>query len=146
MLLVEPNSSAGGKAIQSCKPRVRPALSSPPLCHMPRPALHPFDAPGLQCVPGIVRVDIVDRSFHNVGQGGDTGVGMQGTVEGRAPSWSKRSRKTNGFRISPKSDGLIKRVMGPFVRPRVRCMIARASRRGVDLDWTSVIEVPLKIA
>ena len=144
MLIVESNSSAGGKAIQSWKPRVRPALSSPPPCHMPRPALHPFDAPGLQCAPGIVRVDIVDRSFHNVGQGGDTGVGMQGIVEGRALMVEKVEK--NGFRISPKSDGLIKRVMGPFVRPRVRCMIARASRRGVDLDWTTVIEVPPKIA
>ena len=32
------NSSSGGKAIHSWKPRVRPALSSPPPCHMPRPA------------------------------------------------------------------------------------------------------------
>ena len=93
MLIVEPNSSAGGKAIQSCKPRVRPALSSPPPCHMPSPALHPFDAPGLQCAPRIVRVDIVDRSFHNVGQGGDTGVGMQGTVEGRALMVEKVEKK-----------------------------------------------------
>src|SRR6266850_5310007 len=44
-----------------------------------------------------------------------------------APSWSKISRNTNGFRISPKSDGLIKRVTGPCVRPRVRWTIARAS-------------------
>jgi hypothetical protein len=47
-------------------------------------SLHPFDAAGLQCAPDMVRVDIVDRPFHNVGQGGDTGVGMQGSVEGRA--------------------------------------------------------------
>src|SRR3979409_25366 len=83
MLMVGPNSSAGGKAIQSWKPRVRPALSSPPPCHMPS-GLHPFDPAGLQRATAVCRVDIVDRPFHNVGQGGDTGVRMQGTVEGRA--------------------------------------------------------------
>src|SRR5258707_179497 len=51
--------------------------------------------------------------------------GWRGPLKG-APSWSKRSRNTNGFRISPKSDGLIKRVAGPCFRPRVRRTIARA--------------------
>jgi len=63
-----------------------------------------------------------------------------------APSWSKRSRNTNGFRISPKSDGLIKRVTGPCVRPRVRCTIARALLGGGDLVGSRAIGVPLKIA
>src|SRR5712672_929505 len=71
--------------------------------------------------------------------------GWRGPLKG-APSWSKRSRNTNGFRISPKSDGLIKRVTGPFVRPRVWCMIARTSRRGGEIDWTRVIGVPLRIS
>ncbi len=30
------------------------------------------------------------------------------------------------LRISPKSEGLIKRVMGPCAEPRVRCRIGRA--------------------
>src|ERR1700720_4863328 len=63
-----------------------------------------------------------------------------------APTWSKRSRNTNGFRISPKSDGLIKRVAGPCVRPRVRCTIARALLGGGDLAGSRAIGVPLKIA
>src|SRR5882724_3117331 len=61
--------------------------------------------------------------------------GWSGPLKG-APSWSKRSRNTNGFRISPKSDGLIKRVTGPLVRPRVRCAIARATRG--DDDWAGL--------
>jgi len=36
--------------------------------------------------------------------------GWRGPLKG-APSWSKRSRNTNGFRIWPRSDGLIKRVI-----------------------------------
>src|SRR6202048_5352765 len=71
--------------------------------------------------------------------------GWRGPLKG-APSWSKRSRNTNGFRISPRSDGLIKRVTGPCVRPRVRCSTARAKRGGGDFDWARVIGVPLKIA
>src|SRR6266853_4471063 len=69
--------------------------------------------------------------------------GWSGPSKG-APSWSKRSRNTNGFKISPTSDGLIKRVTGPCVRPRVRCTIARAKRGGDDLIWARVIGVPLK--
>src|SRR3984893_17041723 len=72
--------------------------------------------------------------------------GWRGPLKG-APSWSKRSRNTNGFRISPKSDGLIKRVAGPSVRPRVvRCTIARALLGGGDLAGSKSIGVPLKIA
>src|SRR5207245_6911450 len=41
------------------------------------------------------------------------------------PLLSKRSRKTNGFRSCPKSDGLISRVMGPWLSPRVRAAISR---------------------
>src|SRR5260221_10081205 len=59
--------------------------------------------------------------------------GWRGPLNG-APSWSKRSRNTNGFRIFPKSDGLIRRVTGPCVRPRVRCTTARDLLRGGDLD------------
>src|ERR1700681_2577934 len=69
--------------------------------------------------------------------------GCRGPLKG-APSWSKRSRNTNGFRISPKSDGLIKRVTGPCVRPRVRCTIARARFGVSDLARARVIGVPLK--
>src|SRR5882672_58852 len=61
-----------------------------------------------------------------------------------APSWSNRSRNTNGFRISPKSDGLIKRVTGPCVRPRVRCTIARAKRGSGDLARARVIGISSK--
>src|SRR5712675_3783048 len=64
--------------------------------------------------------------------------GWRGPLKG-APSWSKRSRNTNGFRISPRSDGLIKRVTGPCVRPRVRCTIGRARRGGDDLAWVRVV-------
>src|SRR5258708_38374810 len=71
--------------------------------------------------------------------------GCRGPLKG-APSWSKRSRNTNGFRSSPKSDGLIKRVIGPCVRPRVRCTIARAKRGGGDLARARVIRFLLKIA
>src|SRR6185436_13536095 len=38
---------------------------------------------------------------------------------------SKWSRNTNGFMISPRSDGLASRVMGPPTSPRVRWMICR---------------------
>src|SRR5258707_3638260 len=71
--------------------------------------------------------------------------GWRGPLKG-APSWSKRSRNTNGFRISPKSDGLIKRVTGPCVRPRVRCTIVRAQRGGGALAKARVIGFPLKTA
>src|SRR5260370_42309647 len=71
--------------------------------------------------------------------------GWRGPLNG-APSWSKRSRNTNGFRISPKSDGLINRVTGPCVRPRVRRTIARAKRGGGDLTGAWIIEVSSEIA
>src|ERR1700722_10965641 len=55
------------------------------------------------------------------------------------PSWSKRSRNTNGFRISPKSDALIKRVTGPCLRPRTRFATARATLRDGDFVRVRVI-------
>src|SRR6476659_4639004 len=53
---------------------------------VPHPAasLHPFDATRRQCAPDVVRVDITDGSFRDVGQCGDTRVGVQAPVEGRA--------------------------------------------------------------
>ena len=45
---------------------------------------------------------------------------------------SKRSRKTKGFRSSPKSDGLMRRVMGPWVLPLVRWAIRRTGLRASD--------------
>src|SRR6266446_10071610 len=66
--------------------------------------------------------------------------GWRGPLNG-GPSWSKRSRNTNGFRISPKSDGLINRVTGPCVRPRVRRRIVRAVRGGGDLANARVIGI-----
>ena len=47
-------------------------------------SLHPLDAAGRQCAPDVVRVDIADRAFREVAQGGDTRVGVEGPVEGRA--------------------------------------------------------------
>src|SRR5882757_3434687 len=41
------------------------------------------------------------------------------------PPLSNRSRKTKGFSTSPKSPGLIRRVMGPCVWPRLRWTIFR---------------------
>src|SRR5258708_5744378 len=71
--------------------------------------------------------------------------GCNGPLNG-GPSWSKRSRNTKGFRISPKSDGLIKRVIGPCVRPRVRRRIARVRRGGRDLASATDIVAPSKVA
>jgi hypothetical protein len=68
-------------------------------------SLHPFDAACRHCALDVVRVDITDSAFGDIGQDGDTRVGVEARGEGRA-SWSKKSRNTNGFRISPKSDGL----------------------------------------
>src|SRR6185369_14853086 len=45
------------------------------------------------------------------------------------PLSSKRSRKTKGFSSSPKSDGLIRRVMGPWLLPLVRRAIRRTGLR-----------------
>jgi len=45
------------------------------------------------------------------------------------PSNSNRSRKTNGFISSPRSDGLTRRVTGPLVCPRVRWTILRVASR-----------------
>src|SRR4030088_1941098 len=71
--------------------------------------------------------------------------GWRGPLKG-APSWSKRSRNTKGFRISPKSDGLINRVAGPGVRPRVRRTIARAKLGGGDLAGARAMGFLLEIA
>jgi len=65
MLRVGPNSSSGGNAIQSWKPRVLPALSSPRRATC-RVQLHPFDAAGRQCASDVVRVDEADRAFYDV--------------------------------------------------------------------------------
>src|SRR5882757_5109838 len=65
------------------------------------------------------------------------------------PAISKRSRKTKGLRLWPRSDGLIRRVMGPCRAPKVRrtirrgrAVIARADsvmgsllRRGLRRPW-----------
>jgi hypothetical protein len=37
-----------------------------------------------QCAFDIVRVDVVERAFYDVGQGGDTQVGVEAPIEGRA--------------------------------------------------------------
>src|SRR6478672_2715494 len=50
------------------------------------------------------------------------------------PLLSKRSRKTNGFRTCPKSDGLIRRVIGPWLWPRVRRAIRRWGLRAIDAE------------
>src|SRR4029077_20435556 len=71
--------------------------------------------------------------------------GWSGPLNG-GPSWSKRSRNTNGFKISPKSDGLINRVRGPWVWPRVRRAIARLKRGNVDLAGLAAIGLPLNSA
>jgi hypothetical protein len=49
------------------------------------------------------------------------------------------------FRISPKSDRLIKRVAGPCARPRVRWTIARALLVGDDFAGRRAIGGPLKV-
>src|ERR1700686_3144075 len=108
-------------------------------------SLHPFDAAGRQGALDVVRVDIGDYAFRDIVRVAIPEWGWRGPLKG-APSWSKRSRNTNGFRISPKSDGLINRVTGPCVWPRVRCTIARAKRGGGDLAGARAIGVPLKIA
>src|ERR1700674_806329 len=102
-------------------------------------SLHPFDAAGRQGALDVVRVDIGDYAFRDIVRVAIPEWGWRGPLKG-APSWSKRSRNTNGFRISPKSDGLINRVTGPCVRPRVRRTIARASRGGADLAGARAIE------
>src|SRR5260370_29319370 len=43
------------------------------------------------------------------------------------PPLSKRSRKTKGFSTSPRSPGLISRVIGPCVWPRLRWTIGRTA-------------------
>src|SRR6202035_3718601 len=50
------------------------------------------------------------------------------------PLLSKRSRKTNGFRSCPKSDGLIRRKMGPRLLHRVRIAIRRTALRPIDAE------------
>src|SRR6202521_2743641 len=99
-------------------------------------SLHPFDAAGRQGALDVVRVDIGDYAFRDIVRVAIPECGWRPPLEG-APSWSKRSRNTNGFRISPKSDGLIKRVARPCVRPRVRCAIARALLGGGDTPKAS---------
>ena len=47
-------------------------------------SLHPFDAAGRQCTSDVVRADIADRAFRDLGQGGDTRVGVEAQAEGRA--------------------------------------------------------------
>src|SRR5271170_3132037 len=44
-------------------------------------------------------------------------------------SAAKKSRKTNGFISAPTSDGLTRRVTGPWDPPRVRCTIGRGATR-----------------
>src|SRR5437016_11124656 len=52
-------------------------------------SLHPLDAAGRQCAPDVVGVDIADRAFREVAQGGDTRVGVEGPVEGARPHGRK---------------------------------------------------------
>jgi hypothetical protein len=68
-------------------------------------------------------------------------MGLAGPLNG-GPSWSKRSRNTKGFKSSPKSDGLIYRVTGPYVRPRVRRAIA-CKRGNIDLAGLAAIGLPV---
>jgi len=118
LLTAGPNSSSGGKAIHSWK-RASGCVVEPATMPHAASSLHPFDAAGRQCAFDVVRVDIADCAFHDVGQRGDTRVGVEACIEGRALMVEK-IEKDECFRISPTSDGLIKRVAGPCVRPRVR--------------------------
>ena len=49
------------------------------------PSLHPLNATGRQCAPDVVRVDVADRAFRDIGQGGDTRMGMQRPIDCWAP-------------------------------------------------------------
>src|SRR5260221_7770495 len=53
------------------------------------------------------------------------------------PPLSNRSRKTKGFSTSPRSPGLIRRVIGPCVWPRLRWTICRTVRVAVLADTTA---------
>src|ERR1700704_2928105 len=105
--------------------------------------VHPFDAAGRQCALDVVRVDIADRAFRDVGQGSDTRVRVEAPVEGRALMVEKVEKHEW---LQDLAHGLIKRVARPCVRPRVRCTIARALLGGGDLAGSRSIGVPLKIA
>src|SRR5207245_1624325 len=47
------------------------------------PRLHPFGAAGRQRAPDVVRIDIADRAFRDVGQSRDTRMRMERAVERR---------------------------------------------------------------
>src|SRR6267142_2893597 len=83
MLKVGPDSSCGGKAIQSWTPRPACLVEAAPVPHAAS-RLHPFDTPGRQCALDAVRVDVADRAFQDVAQGGDPRMGMQAPVKGRS--------------------------------------------------------------
>jgi hypothetical protein len=54
-----------------------------------------------------IRVGEADRAFYDVGQGGDSGVGVKDSIEWGALMLEKVEKH-------PKSDGLIKRVTKPW--------------------------------
>src|SRR5437879_7771366 len=53
------------------------------------------------------------------------------------PPLSNRSRKTKGFSTSPRSPGLIRRVIGPCVWPRLRWTICRTVPAAVSAGATA---------
>ena len=57
----------------------------------------------------------------------------------------KEIEKHERLRISPKSEGLIKRVMGPCAEPRVRWRIGRAKLDVCDFVEAMVIGTPFSV-
>src|SRR5713226_7368677 len=87
--------------------------------------LHPFDASGRQCALDVVRGDIADRAFRDVGDGGDTRVGMQAHVQG-CPLMVEEVEKHERLQDLAEVGRAHQTCGGPCFRPRVRRTIARA--------------------
>jgi len=114
MLTVGPSRAPAACDPELWKPRAGLLFVEPASVHMPASSLIRLARAGRhvpRCFPDRYKADPTAR---DVGQGGDTQWGWRGPYGKAAPSWSKRSRNTMLQDSRRASDGLIKRVIGPW--------------------------------
>ncbi len=84
---------------------------------------HPFKAATRQDTFFARGVFVGSLAFDQVGEGRDARMRMHSKSKKNGPPEAgilKKTRNTKGLRCSPRTRGLISRVIGPCVLPRVR--------------------------
>src|SRR5260221_10162468 len=84
MLIVGPNSSAGGKSDPKLEAARPGCFVEPAAVPHAASSLHPFDAAGRQCAPDVIRINEADRAFRDVSQSSNTRVRVERPIEGCA--------------------------------------------------------------